>query len=81
MHAQSGSVKGVTFHTLTPSFLQLGVFWIYLYDAEGKREIENADLEEEEGGKKKKTTNTHVKNKNCYKARFWRQPVGMISCT
>lgn len=54
MHAQSGSVKGVTFHTLTPSFLQLGVFWIYLYDAEGKREIENADLEEEEGEKKKK---------------------------
>lgn len=60
MHAQSGSVKGVTFHTLTPSFLQLGVFWIYLYDAEGKREIENADLEEEEGGKKKEN-NKHTR--------------------
>lgn len=36
------------------------MFWIYLYDAEGKREIENLDLEEEE--KENKENNKHIEN-------------------
>lgn len=45
------------------------MFLIYLYDAEGKREMENLDMEEE-GGKKKerkkrKIKPKHVKNRNC----------------
>lgn len=86
MHTQTENVKRVTFYTLTSSFLQLWMFWIYPYDIERKKKEKKKGRKSGRREKQTKpnqpnekcwTTNKHMKNRNLYNPRFWIHPVGM----